>query len=682
MFKKEVYNLELYENVKTPLVILDLGKEVVGMSDDDGEMSLPIHYRIVGSNYGLFSVEEEGGQLYLTQSPDREQREKYILRVKASTNKSSKKVPLFFYTLYIEGEGSGAAGEGEAIVRVNILDINDNEPVFDNASSEITAAVPTTAEYGHPVTRLQAWDNDAGLNSQLHYSFVRREGDGSNRFEIDPVTGEVISTASFLGQAGASFELLVRATDRNGEGLSASKSVVVDVISPLQEASLLIDKSQAEVEASLTNLTLTISKMAGISVRKSNVRPTGHQTELRVYGVEGGGSVLDGGDLVARLTSLPLTQLGVQDVQLTHGEEEEALGSVEVAVLTMACLVFLGAFIAVLCICCIKMKRSQKHYPAPLAIPLPNYSYDGKELERQASQRFGTIPRVTKLHDRNDNHENHEKRPYAADSSEDDVYLGQNMHHSRPEPHSHHSTPNQRKSVRSTKGAKSSGESSRSRDSGIDDNRDCCSCRQSSVSSRDSYGWGGNTVRCTRCCGCAAKNSRRHRSSSPARRACSLKQRCSSHRSLPRHAHSHHDLRDDTETDSELSDGPLTRVGSAHSSRKALYTAELFSNSLTPAHSEAKLTAAEVRLASTTANRGHSWRGDHHPLQQKQHSYQHQQQHGDSHISLPSMQKQGDNQDNAPTTVRTSIRKSNLKTPSGGVRLVGLSHTARNNAMV
>ena len=73
----------------------------------------------------------------------------------ASTNKSSKKVPLFFYTLYIEGEGSGGAGEGEAIVRVNILDVNDNTPEFDNASSEITASVPTTAEYGHPVTKIQ-----------------------------------------------------------------------------------------------------------------------------------------------------------------------------------------------------------------------------------------------------------------------------------------------------------------------------------------------------------------------------------------------------------------------------------------------------------------------------------------------------------------------------------------------
>ena len=49
---------------------------------------------------------------------------------------------------------------------------------------------------------------------------------------------------------------------------------------------------------------------------------------------------------------------------------------------------------------------------------------------------------------------------------------------------------------------------------------------------------------------------------------------------------------------------------------------------------------------------------------------------------MPGAQKQGENNDNMSPAVRTSIRKSNLKTPSGGVRLVGLSHTARNNAMV
>ena len=73
----------------------------------------------------------------------------------ASTTKSSKKVPLFFYTLYIEGEGGEGAGEGEVIVRVNVLDVNDHNPVFLSDSGELIASVPTTAEYGHHVTKIQ-----------------------------------------------------------------------------------------------------------------------------------------------------------------------------------------------------------------------------------------------------------------------------------------------------------------------------------------------------------------------------------------------------------------------------------------------------------------------------------------------------------------------------------------------
>ena len=74
---------------------------------------------------------------------------------------------------------------------------------------------------------LQVADADAGINGKIRYSFVEREGDGSNRFQINRQTGEVISTASFLGQAGASFQLVVKATDKDGEGLSATKTLVV-----------------------------------------------------------------------------------------------------------------------------------------------------------------------------------------------------------------------------------------------------------------------------------------------------------------------------------------------------------------------------------------------------------------------------------------------------------------------
>ena len=88
MFKQDVYTVDVTENVQAPLEILNLGQEIVGVDmsehvgDPSQDQSSAIHFRIVGSNYGLFSITEETGKLYITQSPDREQREKYVLRVK------------------------------------------------------------------------------------------------------------------------------------------------------------------------------------------------------------------------------------------------------------------------------------------------------------------------------------------------------------------------------------------------------------------------------------------------------------------------------------------------------------------------------------------------------------------------------------------------------------------------
>ena len=75
-----------------------------------------------------------------------------MILFQAALNDSAKKVPLFFYTLFIEGDEDGV-GEGEVIVRVNIMDENDNTPEF--LQPEFHAAVPSTAEYGDPVCILQ-----------------------------------------------------------------------------------------------------------------------------------------------------------------------------------------------------------------------------------------------------------------------------------------------------------------------------------------------------------------------------------------------------------------------------------------------------------------------------------------------------------------------------------------------
>ena len=40
-------------------------------------------------------------------------------------------------------------------MRVHVTDSNDNRPEFESDGGELVAAVPTTAEYGHLVTKIQ-----------------------------------------------------------------------------------------------------------------------------------------------------------------------------------------------------------------------------------------------------------------------------------------------------------------------------------------------------------------------------------------------------------------------------------------------------------------------------------------------------------------------------------------------
>ena len=60
--------------------------------------------RIVGSNYGLFGVSEDSGKLELTASPDREQRDMYILRVKVDIVFCLKCEVLYYWFVTRKGE--------------------------------------------------------------------------------------------------------------------------------------------------------------------------------------------------------------------------------------------------------------------------------------------------------------------------------------------------------------------------------------------------------------------------------------------------------------------------------------------------------------------------------------------------------------------------------------------------
>lgn len=82
MFRQKVYTVQVMENVDTPLVILPLGQELV-------QEVAGVSFRIIGSNYGIFRIKENSGELSIISSPDREQRDTYILRIKVRYNITS-----------------------------------------------------------------------------------------------------------------------------------------------------------------------------------------------------------------------------------------------------------------------------------------------------------------------------------------------------------------------------------------------------------------------------------------------------------------------------------------------------------------------------------------------------------------------------------------------------------------
>lgn len=114
---------------------------------------------------------------------------------------------------------------------VRVKDVNDNSPRFKLQGRPIVAAIPTSANYGYEIVKLQATDPDEGLNGDIRYQILGRIDDDSHKFSIDPLTGQVRSVVSFIKDAGKVYGFDVKAVDRRGAdtGRSAIANVFVSI---------------------------------------------------------------------------------------------------------------------------------------------------------------------------------------------------------------------------------------------------------------------------------------------------------------------------------------------------------------------------------------------------------------------------------------------------------------------
>ncbi|KAK2163196.1 hypothetical protein LSH36_84g09039 [Paralvinella palmiformis] len=170
VFSEPWYYFDIAED--TPLSSV-IGQ--ISASDADFGDNADITYSI-SSHWGRekFSLHPHDGTFILTGELDFEQLEHYVLTVKAQ-------------------DGGTPSLSTTVTVYMNVLDVNDNAPVFDPSSYD--CQVWENGTIGTSVLTVQATDLDSGKNAQLQYSII--SGNSKGQFTINEDSG-VISVAALL----------------------------------------------------------------------------------------------------------------------------------------------------------------------------------------------------------------------------------------------------------------------------------------------------------------------------------------------------------------------------------------------------------------------------------------------------------------------------------------------------
>ena len=168
-FTEYSYTDDISENAK-------IGSDILRVQarDEDERQNGSIVYRIVdGNSKRVFHINDTTGQISVAGAIDHELQSVYILNVTASDNGKSR---LSSWT----------------VVSINILDVNDNMPVFQRLNYSFT--VVENYPLGTVIGRIVASDPDAGKNGQLTYSLT---GEDASLFTVNERTGTLRTAFSF-----------------------------------------------------------------------------------------------------------------------------------------------------------------------------------------------------------------------------------------------------------------------------------------------------------------------------------------------------------------------------------------------------------------------------------------------------------------------------------------------------
>ncbi|XP_051810609.1 protocadherin alpha-8-like [Acanthochromis polyacanthus] len=150
-------------------------------------------------------------------------------------------------------DGGTPATSGAMAIIINVLDINDNPPVFSQTLYK--ASVYENVKIGTSIITLNATDLDAGQNGQIVYSFVEiDQGKQTDPFAIDVKTGTVTNKKNIDFEENNAFEIRVQASDQALPPMTSHAKLLIEVL----------DVNDNAPEISVTSLLNSVKEDASI----------------------------------------------------------------------------------------------------------------------------------------------------------------------------------------------------------------------------------------------------------------------------------------------------------------------------------------------------------------------------------------------------------------------------------
>uniref|UniRef100_A0A8C6PH18 Cadherin-1 n=1 Tax=Nothobranchius furzeri TaxID=105023 RepID=A0A8C6PH18_NOTFU len=183
----------------------------------DLDKTKKIYYSVAGPGateppINLFTMDRDTGFLYATQALDREKQANYVLVAHANV-----------------AGGTGTAEDPMEII-VNVIDQNDNKPIF--TQSTYTASVAEASPISKSVVEATDADDPNTDNADIRYRITSQvpEVPYVDMFTINPTTGAIrVNRPNLDREKYPQYTLMVRAADTQGEGLFTEAKVILKV---------------------------------------------------------------------------------------------------------------------------------------------------------------------------------------------------------------------------------------------------------------------------------------------------------------------------------------------------------------------------------------------------------------------------------------------------------------------